>query len=106
MDFDLKEVTEDPETEALLEAVSTTGGCRLLNVFVLGSDLVLTSTFDEAQMYVLMKCRPGTQFYVLPQTFRPPKKIYIHLYLISDKIFAVLVGSIRNHYLNFPSKFI
>ena len=67
MDFDLKEVTEDPETEALLEAVSTTGGCRLLNVFVLGSDLVLTSTFDETQMYVLIKCRPGTQFYVLPQ---------------------------------------
>ena len=75
MDFDLKEVTEDPETEALLEAVSTTGGCRLLNVFVLGSDLVLTSTFDEAQMYFLIKCRPGTQFYVLPQIFRPPKQI-------------------------------
>ena len=55
MDFDLKEVTEDPETEALLEAVSTTGGCRLLNVFVLGSDLVLTSTFDEEQRYVLIK---------------------------------------------------
>lgn len=62
MDFDLKEVTEDPETEALLEAVSTTGGCRLLNVFVLGSDLVLTSTFDEAQRYVLIKCRPGIHF--------------------------------------------
>ena len=75
MDFDLKEVTEDPETEALLEAVSTTGGCRLLNVFVLGSDLVLTSTFDEAKRYVLIKCRPGTQFYVLPQIFRPPKQI-------------------------------
>ena len=67
MDFDLKEVTEDPETEALLEAVSTTGGCRLLNVFVLGSDLVLTSTFDEEQRYALIKCRPGTQFYVLPK---------------------------------------
>lgn len=51
MDFDLKEVTEDPETEALLEAVSTTGGCRLLNVFVLGSDLVLTSTLcDEEEL--------------------------------------------------------
>ena len=87
MDFDLKEVTEDPETEALLEAVSTTGGCRLLNVFVLGSDLVLTSTFDEAQRYVLIKCHPGIHF---PQIFRPPKKIYIHLCLISDKIFAPL----------------
>ena len=70
MDFDLKEVTEDPETEALLEAVSTTGGCRLLNVFVLGSDLVLTSTFDEEQRYVLIKCLMVTQFYVLPQIFR------------------------------------
>lgn len=50
MDFDLKEVTEDPETEALLEAVSTTGGCRLLNVFVLGSDLVLTSTLCDEEL--------------------------------------------------------
>ena len=69
MDFDLKEVTEDPETEALLEAVSTTGGCRLLNVFVLGSDLVLTSTFDEAQRYVLIKCRLGKHFYLSTQIF-------------------------------------
>jgi len=50
VDFDLKEVTEDPETEALLEAVSTTGGCRLLNVFVLGSDLVLTSTLCDEEL--------------------------------------------------------
>ena len=73
MDFDLKEVTEDPETEALLEAVSTTGGCRLLNVFVLGSDLVLTSTFDGAKRYVLIKCRPGTQFYVFTSNIQTTK---------------------------------
>ena len=98
MDFDLKEVTEDPETEALLEAVSTTGGCRLLNVFVLGSDLVLTSTFDEAKRYVLIKCRPGTQFYILSRRFRPPKfelstKYYLKMQMADQKAFFVIFGS-------------